>query len=78
VLREDGVTTVIQGDAEKVRRRHEQELAAAIDMTVEEMKQKTLMCSTLLMERCLAVLCWDTRIKRPFENSSTSQLQCHI
>jgi hypothetical protein len=41
VLREDGMTTVIQGDAEKVRRRHEQGLADALDMTVEEMKQKT-------------------------------------
>ena len=40
VLREDDVTTVIQGDAEKVRRRHEQELADALDMTVEEMKKK--------------------------------------
>lgn len=41
VLREDDVTTVIQDDAEQVRRRHEQELADALGMTVEEMKQKT-------------------------------------
>jgi hypothetical protein len=36
VIREDGVTTVIQGDAEKVERRFKKQRAADLDMTVEE------------------------------------------
>ena len=36
VIREDDVTTVIQGDAEKVERRFKQQRAADLDMTVEE------------------------------------------
>lgn len=40
VIQEGDVTTVIQGDAEKVRQRNEQELADALNMTVGEMKTK--------------------------------------
>ena len=36
VIREDGVTTVIQGDAEKVEQRFKEWRAADLDMTVEE------------------------------------------
>ena len=36
VIREDGVTTVIQGDAEKVEQRFKERRAADLDMTVEE------------------------------------------
>lgn len=37
VIHEDGVTTVIQGDAEKVERRFKEQQAADLDMTVEEL-----------------------------------------
>lgn len=37
VIRENGVTTVIQGDAEKVERRYKQQLADDLDTTVEEL-----------------------------------------
>jgi hypothetical protein len=36
VIHEDGVTTVIQGDAEKVERRFKEQRADDLDMTVEE------------------------------------------
>ena len=35
VIHEDGVTTVIQGDAEKVEQRFKEQRAADLDMTVE-------------------------------------------
>lgn len=36
VIREDDVTTVIQGNAEKVEQRFKEQRAADLDMTVEE------------------------------------------
>lgn len=36
VVREDDVTTVIQGNAEKVEQRFKEQRAADLDMTVEE------------------------------------------
>jgi hypothetical protein len=41
VLRDEDVTTVIQGDAETVEQRLWQEVADDLGMSVEEMKQKT-------------------------------------
>jgi hypothetical protein len=37
VVHEDGVTTVIQGDAEKVEQRFHEQLADDLDTTVEEL-----------------------------------------
>ncbi|EMA53735.1 hypothetical protein [Halococcus salifodinae] len=37
VIHEDGVTTVMQGDAEKVKHRFKQQRADDLDMTVEEL-----------------------------------------